>query len=80
MEQALKVLSTSKSMFRPHRRSKKDGSSGETRDREATPTTLFPLSEMLEQLLKQEVELWKKNEGLRSAIKSELEMVYRAVV
>lgn len=72
MEQALKVLSQSKSMFRPHRRSKKDGSSHETREHEATPTALFPLSEVLEQLLKQEVDLWKKNEGLRSAIKCEL--------
>ena len=76
MEQALRVLNTSKSMFRPRRQnSAKDGSSaaGNTSGQpETPPTDLFPVSELLEQLLRQEAELWKKNEGLRSAIKCEL--------
>lgn len=74
MEQAYKMLNTSKSLFRPHRRNPAKNESSalaDTKVSEAMPTTLFPLSELLEQLLRQEAELWKKNEGLRSAIKGE---------
>ena len=65
MEQAIKVLNMSKSAFR-HRRRKSAGKEGERETDEAktTPTSLFPLPELLEQLLRQEAELWRKNEGL----------------
>ena len=66
MEQAIKVLNVSKSMFR-HRRRKSAGKEEEREPEEESkpaPTSLFPLTELLEQLLRQEAELWKKNEGL----------------
>ena len=65
------MLSTSKSMFRNRRRKsvKQEGGSEMDGTAKATPTVLFPLPELLEQLLRQEAELWKKNEGLQSAIK-----------
>ena len=58
-------------MFRHRKRksSRQEGDSDETDGAKTTPTTLFPLSELMEQLLRQEAELWKKNEGLHSAIK-----------
>ena len=83
MEQALKMLSTSKSLFTPRRRSAaKNESSTQTNTGElkATPTALYPLSELLEQLLRQEAELWKKNEGLCSAIKGEIAAVHSACI
>ena len=68
MEQAIKVLSVSKSIFR-HRRHKSAGKDGgiETEEPRQTPSPLFPVTELLEQLLRQEAELWKKNEGLVQA-------------
>jgi hypothetical protein len=67
MEQAIKVLNASKSVFR-HRRHKSGGKEGEKEETEEeskpAPTSLFPLPELLEQLLRQEAELWKKNKGL----------------
>lgn len=69
MEQAIKVLSMSKSIFR-HRRHKSAGKEGGIETEEEprqTPSPLFPVTELLEQLLRQEAELWKKNEGLVQA-------------
>ena len=69
MEQAIKVLNASKSVFR-HRRHKSGGKEGEKeteQESKPAPTSLFPLQELLEQLLRQEAELWKKNEGLVQA-------------
>ena len=78
MEQVHQILNTSRSLFKRQNSSKSKGSgqagSGtETRRSEVQPVpmALFPLSELLQELLQQEAALWKKNEGLRTAIKGE---------
>ena len=73
MEQALRVLNSSKSILRQLSRdpSKKEDKSQPGEFTESAPSDLFPLSELLEQLLKQEAELWKKNEGLHSTARGD---------
>ena len=66
------ILSTGRALFKPRRQNSaknETSASATTGQPEAAPTTLFPISELLEQLLRQEAELWKKNEGLPSTIK-----------
>ena len=41
---------------------------GGTKEPETPPKALFPLSELLQDLLLQEATLWKKNEGLPTAV------------
>ena len=72
------MLGTGKSILRSKRpkSGKSQGSDwpavvGGAKDTVATPTTLFPLSELLQEHLRQESVLWKKNEGLRTAVKGE---------
>lgn len=66
------ILNTGRALFKPRRQNSAKNETSATAitgQPEATPTALFPISELLEQLLKQEAELWKRNEGLPSTIK-----------